>query len=99
MNSFEFKVVEYFKFSNNQICMIGYMSPPDIVYITPDYKVQLITSSGKYHDFTLIGEEIFAWSTPRKDDKRVLRTSDDVESYLKDLINNPVKIVGYQVEK
>jgi hypothetical protein len=99
MDNFEFEVVEYFKFSDNQICMSGYMSPADIVYITPDYKVQLLTSSGKCHDFNLIGEEIFARSEPRKDNKRVLRTTDDIEKYLKDLIHDPVKIVGRKFEK
>ena len=96
MNTFEFKVVEYFKFSNGQICLIGYMIPNDAACVTSDYKVTLFTSSGTEYPFTVLGEEIFVWSMPRKDDKRVLRTSDDIEKYLKNLTNDPVKIIGYK---
>lgn len=96
MNTFEFKVVEYFKFSNGQICLGGYMIPNDAACVTPEYKVTLYTSSGKKHQFALLGEEIFARSEPRKDDKRVLRTSEDIEKYLQDLVADPVKIVGYK---
>ena len=70
MNAFEFKVVEYFKFSDGQICLGGYIIPNNAVCVTPDYKVTLFTSSGQEHLFTLLGEEIFARSEPRKDDKR-----------------------------
>ena len=96
MNAFEFKVVEYFKFNNGQICLGGYMNPSDAACVTSGYKVTLFTRSGKEHPFTLLGEEIFARSEPRKDDKRVLRTSDNIEQYLKDLTNDPVTIIGFK---
>lgn len=94
MKTFEFKVVEYLKFSDGQICLGGYMTPNDADTVTPDYKVTLFTKSGREHSFFLVGEEIFARSEPRKDDKRVLRTSDDIEQYLIDLTNDPVTIIG-----
>ena len=96
MNKFEFRVVEYFKFSNGEICLGGYMIPDDASCITPDYKVTLFTRSGKRHPLTLLGEEIFARNKPEKNNKRVLRTADNIEKYLKNLANDPVKIVGYK---
>jgi hypothetical protein len=96
MNKFEFEVVEYFKFSNNQICISGFMEPNDAACVTSGYKVTLFTASGKSQEFTLIGEEIFAFSWPRKDNKRVLRTADDIEEYLKNLAIDPVKVIGYK---
>ena len=96
MNKFEFEVVEYFKFSNNQTCIGGFMHPSDAACVTSNYKVTLFTASGKSHEFTLIGEEIFAFSGPRKNNKRVLRTADNIEKYLENLVNDPVKIIGYK---
>lgn len=91
---FEFEVLEYFIFSDSQICISGTMHPSDIPYITPDYIVELVTASGKRHQFHLIGEEIFSRSQPRSDNRRVLRTKDNVEPFLKNIKTDPVKIRG-----
>ena len=93
MKNFEFNIIEYFKFSNGDICFGGYMDPPDIGYIRPEYQLQLVTRSNKTQNFKIIGEEIFARSKPIIDRKRVFRTQDDVEELLKNLNHDPVKMI------
>jgi len=97
MSIFEFNVLEYFKLQDGQFFgLVGIMEPDTFPLITKDYKVKLITHSGKEHIFKNIGEEIFVRRESKKDNKRALRTTDDIEKYLKNLTNDPVKIVGYK---
>lgn len=95
MNTFEFNILEYFKLQDGKFFgLVGVMRPDTFPLITKDYNVKLITSSGKEYVFKDIGEEIFVSRGPKRDNKRALRTTDDVEKYLKNLAADPVKIVG-----
>jgi hypothetical protein len=99
MKTFEFDVIEYFKLQNDQFGLVGTMKPDTFPIITKDYKVKLVTKTGRKYIFKDIGEEIFVRSEFCKNNKRAFRTTDNIEEYLKDLVNDPVKIVGYKPEK
>lgn len=101
MKNFEFTVEEYFKLRRYGVffALGGTMKPENFPLLFKGYSVKLITKSGREHIFKGIGEEIFAGRDPNKEYKRVLGTEDDIEEYLQDLINDPVRIVGYKIEE
>ena len=99
MKIFEFEILEYFKLQNSQFGLVGIMKPEDFPIVTQDYNMRLITKSGKERVFRDIGEEIIVRSDPGRNNKRAFRTTDDIEQYLKDLVNDPVKVVGYKVDE
>lgn len=98
MEKFEFNMSAYFKLECGFFGLVGTMKPDAFPIITPGDHVKLITKSGREHVFKDIGEEIFVRSNSNKHDKRAFRTRDDIEKYLKNLINDPVRIVGYKVK-
>jgi len=100
MKNFEFSVVEYFKIDRYGpfFALVGTMEPKNFPILFKGYSVKLITKSGREHIFNKIGEEIFAGRDSSKKYKRALGTGDDIEEYLQDLINDPVRIVGYKIE-
>ena len=99
MKKFEFKVSHSFKIREGKFfALVGIMEPESMPIIAGDYYAKLITKSGKEHVFTMLGEEIFVASPGKIITKRALGTTDNIEEYLQDLENDPVWIVGYEIE-
>lgn len=99
MKNFEFNVSAYFKLEGGFFGLVGTMKPDGFPIITPNDYVNLITKSGREHVFKDIGEEIVVRSSSNKSDKRAFRTRDDIEEYLKNLPNDPIRIVGSKLKK